>query len=171
MSSCRPLALVLSALVVALGLATLPGPAAATERLGASERHPDGRGIPARSDLPAEGRIIPYASNLPGCADPAVISTVTSAFGWREWQYWNSALSIAAVDRVHEIGNRTWGYNFIPRRYCSARVLLSDNRFARVDYAVRDRQGLFMLTWDVDWCVTGLDRHKSYAPECRMARP
>jgi hypothetical protein len=155
------------ALIVAASLSWPAASALASE----PERHPDARHTPVRSGNPAETRIIPYAGNLPACSSPEVISHVTSQFGWREWEYWSSGLTIAAVDRIGEIGYRTWGQDFIPRRYCSARVLLSNQRYAKVDYAVRDRLGLFMMGWDVTWCVTGLDRHKSFAPECRMARP
>ncbi|MGL4727470.1 MAG: hypothetical protein ACRCWO_01825 [Bosea sp. (in: a-proteobacteria)] len=162
----RPSLLCKLALALAAGLSLLTTPAVAD-----TERHPNARNAPVRSSNPAETRIIPYAGNLPACSSADVISHVTSQFGWREWEYWNSNLTIAAVDRVGEIGYRTWGRDFIPRRYCSARVLLSNQRYAKVDYAVRDRLGLFMMGWDVSWCVTGLDRHKSYAPECRMARP
>ena len=31
--------------------------------------------------------------------------------------------------------------------------------------------GLFGMTWNVNWCVAGLDRELSYAPNCKMARP
>lgn len=124
-----------------------------------------------RNDDPAEQRIIAYSGQLPACHDGAVISEITREFARREAEYWNSALSIAAVDRVSESGLRPWGQDFIPRRFCSARIMLSDQRHTTVSYSVREGLGLIGWTWDVNWCVTGLDRHKAYAPECQMARP
>ena len=51
------------------------------------------------------------------------------------------------------------------------RIALNDGSLHRVDYSVRENLGLFGWTWNVNWCVSGLDRHRSYAPDCKMARP
>lgn len=124
-----------------------------------------------RNSDPAERRYNPYTGRLPACADPAVIGEVTSEFAQREGDYWLSGLTIRSVDRINEGRYRPWGKDFIPRRFCEARVTLSNLRQARVSYSVREGLGLFGWTWEVNWCVQGLDRHKTYAPECHMARP
>jgi hypothetical protein len=124
-----------------------------------------------RNNDPAEMRVFAYAANLPSCSDTSVLGSVSSEFASRESTYWNSALSVTGYDRIKESALRPWGKNFIPRRYCTARAMMSDGKIRQVSYSVRDRLGLATLAWDVDWCVTGLDRHKGYAPECAMARP
>ncbi len=126
------------------------------------------RQVPA-SDV-AENRIVAMNGNLPFCEDPAVLGQITSWFNSRESTYWGP-LQTAAYDRVKPIGFRPWGDDFIPRRFCTARVTLNDGSFHRVDYSVREELGLFGYTWNVNWCVSGLDRHRSYAPDCKMARP
>lgn len=118
----------------------------------------------------AEERTFPMYGNLPGCDDPAVLSEVTSRFNSRESTFWGP-LQALSYDRVAQIGFRSWGDDFIPRRFCSGRMLLNDGKFHRVDYSVRENLGLFGLTWNVNWCVSGLDRQRSYAPDCKMARP
>lgn len=131
-------------------------------------------GAESRRSVPpadrAEERTFPMYGNLPGCADPAVLSEVTSRFNSRETTFWGP-LQALSYDRVAQIGFRSWGDDFIPRRFCSGRVLLNDGKFRRVDYSVRENLGLFGLTWNVNWCVSGLDRQRSYAPDCQMARP
>lgn len=124
-----------------------------------------------RNDDPAEQRVISYQGRLPACQDGAVVAEITREFARREAEFWNSPLVIAAVDRVSDIGTRPWGADFIPRRFCTARLLLNNQTHAAVSYSVREGLGLIGWTWDVNWCVTGLDRHKAYAPECTMARP
>jgi hypothetical protein len=124
-----------------------------------------------RNDDPAERRLIAYSANLPACHDGAVVSEITSEFARRESEFWNSSLAITAIDRVSEGGLRPWGRDFIPRRFCTARILLNNQKFATVSYSVREGLGLIGWTWDVNWCVTGIDRHKAYAPACLMARP
>ncbi len=124
-----------------------------------------------RNDDPAEQRIISYNARIPGCADAGVIGEITGEFARREVEFWNSNLKITGIDKIAETNFRPWGLDFIPRRFCTARVQLSDQRITTVSYSVREALGLIMWTYDVNWCLTGLDRHKTYAPECTMARP
>ena len=102
--------------------------------------------------------------------DPAVLGEMTSWFNSRESRFWGP-LRALSYDRVAETGFRPWGDDFIPRRFCSGRILLNNGVYHRVDYSVRENLGLFGLTWNVNWCVSGLDRLRSYAPDCQMARP
>ena len=118
----------------------------------------------------AENRTFPMSGDLPGCDDPAVLGKGTSHFNSREDTYWGP-LQALSYDRIAQIGYRSWGADFIPRRFCSGRVLLNDGKFRRVDYSVRESLGLFGMTWNVNWCVNGLDRERTYAPDCKMARP
>lgn len=118
----------------------------------------------------AEERIVPMYGNLPGCEDPAVLSRLSGSFDSRESTYWGP-LQALAYDHVVQIGFRPWGDDFIPRRFCTARVMLNNGVYHRVDYSVRENLGLFGRGWNVNWCVAGLDRELSYAPNCKMARP
>ena len=118
----------------------------------------------------AENRIVPMYGNLPACEDPAVLGEITRWFTSREARFWGP-LQAAGYDRVRPIGFRPNGDDLIPRRYCTARMALNDGTLHRVDYSVRENLGIFGLTWNVNWCVSGLDRHRSYAPDCKMARP
>jgi hypothetical protein len=118
----------------------------------------------------AEARIIPMYGNLPACDDPAVLGQITSWFNSREAKFWGP-LQAVAYDRIRPLAYRPWGADFIPRRFCSGRIALNDGSLHRVDYSVRENLGLFGWTWNVNWCVSGLDRHRSYAPDCQMARP
>jgi hypothetical protein len=129
-----------------------------------------GNRLPVHPSDRAEARFRPMYGNIPACDDPAVLGEVTSWFNSRESRFWGP-LRALSYDRVAEIGFRPWGDDLIPRRFCSGRVLLNNGVYHRVDYSVREDLGLFGLTWNVNWCVSGLDRQRSYAPDCQMARP
>ena len=118
----------------------------------------------------AENRIHPYDGLLPACDDPAVLGSLSSWFDSREAKFWGP-LRVVAYDKIRPLAYRPWGPDFIPRRFCTGRVALNDGSLRRVDYSVREGLGLWGLTWNVNWCVSGLDRHRSYAPDCQMARP
>jgi hypothetical protein len=112
-----------------------------------------------------------YDGILPLCDDPAVSEEIASRFARKESEYWHSDLTLDHFDRYHQIAMRPWGESFIPRRFCSARVLTSDGRYRSVSYAIAEGLGVIGIGWGVEWCVSGLDRNLAYAPACKMARP
>jgi hypothetical protein len=121
--------------------------------------------------VPAEQRWVPYSGNLPGCEDSGVLQRVTDRFEQKEYQYWNSPLQIASYDRVKEISLRGNGVAYIPRRYCIARALLSDNQEHTVIYQIQEDMGIIGWSYGVEWCVVGLDRNSAYSPACSVLRP
>ncbi len=120
---------------------------------------------------PAEKRWAPFSAALPTCDDPGVLSWITSGFGGKESEYWNSPLQITGYDRIREIGFRSNGVAYIPRRYCIARAALNDYRFHTVIYQIEAEQGFASFGDGVEWCVAGLDRDLAYAPGCSVLRP
>lgn len=138
--------------------------------------------------IPAESpeRVFPYDAQVAACDDPKVLGRIQGRFDRRETRYWNSELRLVGIDHVRETYFRPNGSDLIPRRYCTGRVLLSDNSRARIDYNIVEDQGitgwhgsLFLGlirfptpgSFNVEWCISGLDRHRTYAPDCKMARP
>ncbi len=124
-----------------------------------------------REILPAERRDHDYEASIPPCDHPAVTWDIASDFETRESRFWNSSLKIVQFERIRQLAWRPWGLDYIPRRYCSGTVLTSDGVKRRVDYSVREDLGTIGITWGTEWCVAGLDRHYSSAPDCKQARP
>lgn len=121
--------------------------------------------------VPAEERYSPYSGELPTCDDPGVLAQISGRFAQRESEYWNSSLRIAGYDRVHEIGLRSNGLGYIPRRYCAARALGDDSQPRTVVYQIEESLGIIGWGYNVQWCVVGLDRNLAYAPACSALRP
>jgi hypothetical protein len=136
---------------------------------------------------PAENRFLPWTGEVPACDSPWVQGRIQSRFQESESEFWSSGLQIEGFDRVREIGFRSNGPDYIPRRYCSARGHLTDGKIREVVYwigedlgfAGGDFFGLLPLTgstnlvnnWGVTFCVNGLDRHYAYGRGCDAARP
>lgn len=124
---------------------------------------------------PAEQRIIPFTGNVPACDAPGVLSAITGQFDRREARFWNSGLRIAGIEHVRPVAFRPWGDSFIPRRHCTATAHVAEGphlRQHRVNYVVREELGvLFGSSWEVDWCVVGIERHLHAAPHCAMMLP
>jgi hypothetical protein len=110
-----------------------------------------------------------YDGRVKACE--AALGTITSQFQEKESTYWNSALQITAYGRIHETAFRPWQSDNIPRRYCSADVMLSDGKMRTVHYSIIEDGGFAGFGQGVEWCVTGLDRNWAYRPACRSARP
>jgi hypothetical protein len=127
--------------------------------------------VQARPLVPAERRYDYYEGALPNCADPQVFERIQSHFNEREAEFWKSGLVIVGFDAPREIGLRSNGLDYIPRRYCVARVLLNNQSAREVSYSIVEDQGIIGFSFGVDWCVSGLDRNYADAPNCRMARP
>ena len=125
----------------------------------------------ARPLVPAEWRYDYYWEQLPGCADPRVLSRIQSRFYERESEFWKSGLAIPGFDQIREIGLRTNGLDYIPRRYCMAQAYLNNGSLHTVSYSVVEDMGIIGWDFGVDWCVAGLDRNYADAPDCKMARP
>ena len=123
-------------------------------------------------DVPAEARWAPFFANMPTCDDGGVLSTISGRFGQTQQEFWNSQLAISGFDRVREIGFRSNGLAYIPRRFCIARA--ADERHEeseRLSIMSSSAFGILGATWGVEWCVVGLDPNFAYAPACSTLRP
>ena len=98
------------------------------------------------------------------------LGTITSQFQEKESRFWNSALQITGFGQIHETAFRPWQSDNIPRRYCSADVMLSDGKPRIVHYSIIEDGGFAGFGQGVEWCVTGLDRNWAYNPNCKAAR-
>ena len=127
--------------------------------------------VAARPLVPAERRYIPYDDVLPACDDPAVFERIQGRFHDREAEFWNTGLDILGFGKVAEIGYKTNGLDYIPRRYCTARAYLNDEKSHQVSYSINEDLGIIGFGFCGEWCVDGLDRNDAYAPNCKMARP
>ncbi len=125
----------------------------------------------ARPLVPAEQRDAHYTGLLPFCDHPRVLAEINSAFRSRENNEWSSGLSIVGFQYMHEIGYRSTGVDYTPRRYCRALVFLSDHKARDMSYSIGERDGVIGLSWGTEWCISGLDRNYAFGLDCRSARP
>lgn len=108
---------------------------------------------------------------LPSCNDPGALSHIASAFRIKESRFWNSNLQLVSFGEPVQVGYRSWGAEFLPRRFCRAPAEVSDGRVTQVHYAIVYKTGTLGIANAVEWCVQGYDRNLAFAPGCRMAGP
>ncbi len=131
---------------------------------------------------PAEARWAPFHANfanVPACDDFRVLSTIVGQFADAENIYWGGVPAIEGYERLREIGFRSNGLDYIPRRYCVGRALIVDPRAPpperpraqTIVYSVNATEGPLGMMWGVEWCVVGFDREHAYKPACLVLRP
>jgi hypothetical protein len=121
--------------------------------------------------VPAEQRYLPFSGDLPKCDDGWTIGWIENRFDHTQSEFWNSPLQIVNIDRIEEVGFRSNGASYIPRRYCVARAELNDNKFHTVVYQIQERTFLAGFGDGFEWCVIGFDHDMAYAPACSALRP
>lgn len=110
-----------------------------------------------------------YDSNVPPCE--VALDTIAARFVEKEARFWNSSLSITRFTNVREIAFRPWESGNIPRRFCTARVAISDGKIRTMNFSVIEDGGFASIGEGVEFCIVGLDRNWAFNPACRMARP
>lgn len=128
---------------------------------------------------PAEARHAPFFAVMPACDDPGVLGQISDRFSQAETIFWDGQHAIAGYTRVRELGFRSNGVAFIPRRYCIARAVMAeppqvpavDRPQRTIIYSIASDAGMFGQSLNVAWCVVGLDREHAYAPDCEVLKP
>jgi hypothetical protein len=108
---------------------------------------------------------------LPACDSPWALNLIFWRFAEKERIYWGSPERLTEYGEVREIAYRPWSYEYVPRRYCEAKVRVSDRDRTTVYYSIIEKGGFAGVGWGVEWCVVGYDYNLAYAPNCRAARP
>ncbi len=121
--------------------------------------------------VPNEQRFAPFSTILPRCDDPGVLDRIRERFAQKESEFWHSSLTLGVADRIAEIGYRSNGSAYIPRRYCVARMWIDNWHKVQVNYQVQADLGIIGWGYGVEWCVVGYDRNLAYAPSCTVLRP
>jgi hypothetical protein len=112
-----------------------------------------------------------YDHYVPLCTDRGPLDKITSRFANKESDFWNSSLKITRFDDIREIAWEPWSDGTIPRRFCTAHVVVSDGKRHLINYSIIEDGGMIGSEYGVEWCVAGLDRNWAYNPSCRAARP
>ena len=112
-----------------------------------------------------------YDSNVPLCDEHGTLDKIAARFGTKEGRFWNSALTIVGFEKIREVAWEPWSSGTIPRRFCTASVLVSDGKRHQINYSIVEDGGMISASYGVEWCVVGLDRDWTNNPNCRAARP
>lgn len=108
------------------------------------------------------------------CAEPRYLAKITKGFDYQVKHVPN--LPDVAITDFRDIHEHRYepGYDEtdsdapIARRYCGAKVVLSDGRSRDLWYLIESRMGFAGVGDNVEFCVSGFDRWHVYNGRCRV---
>lgn len=109
-------------------------------------------------------------NRLPDCTAASVKSAVTGSIA-RAQKYYNGARTILSVDDIREVGFQQNGISPVARRYCHGKAGLSDGSYQSVHYMVEEHAGFVGVGWNVEACLSPLDKWRVYGARCSTVRP
>jgi len=107
---------------------------------------------------------------LPDCTAASVRSAVTGAIARAQKNYYGSR-TVVSVDEVREVSYRENGVSPVARRYCHGKAGMSDGSFRSVHYMVEEHAGFVGVGWNVEACLSPLDKWRVYGAGCSTVRP
>lgn len=109
------------------------------------------------------------SDRFPICESERVIKKLVKRFNHAERVYWQSrGLVLSDIANAHQHSVNPFPDSPINRRYCHGDAVFENGRKHRVHYLVEEGAGFAGFTWNVEYCVHGLDPWKYYDGDCRV---
>lgn len=127
--------------------------------------------LPAAAGPSADARL----AGLSSCADEGVLASIRHRFAYGAARVEKRELGIVGIDKIREVRAEVDRPSPIPRRWCAARVTLSDGTRSTMSWVVEAGVGFAGpgLAWipdAVDFCIAGHDRWRVHDGTCRTTR-
>ncbi|MDR3496528.1 MAG: hypothetical protein P4L82_18160 [Ancalomicrobiaceae bacterium] len=109
-------------------------------------------------------------NSVPKCEEGIVLDTIRSKFGTADAAILHRGLAIATVDRIHQAYEGQNDPSPVYRRYCEARAELNDGKHTALYYLVEQDAGFVGVTWNVEYCMIGLEPWRVHDGRCHTVR-
>ncbi len=113
-----------------------------------------------------------FKQELPACNSEKVLKKIASRFNKTEDIYWEErGLSVSSISNPHlHADNPSKGLQ-INRIYCHGTAHFEDGSKRKIHYLLEEGAGFAGFTWNVEYCIHGLDPWKYYDGRCRVLGP
>lgn len=109
-------------------------------------------------------------NRLPDCSASSVKSAVAGSIARANRDYYGGR-TILSVDEINEVSYRQNGISPVARRFCRGKASLSDGSLQSVHYMVEEHAGFVGVSWNVEACLSPLDKWHVYGAHCSTVRP
>jgi hypothetical protein len=125
-----------------------------------------GCGLYTLADNPEIGQL----DRIPTCGDPSLAIRVIDRFNEVERTYWNGVNTMTGVENLTQRGFHPARDDKVARRWCEGTALFADGARRRMALELSADTNFVGIGPGLAYCVVGLDRHFTYAPNCRVLR-
>ncbi len=109
------------------------------------------------------------AGTFPLCEERKVINKIARRFNQTEKIYWQyRGHRLEEILNAHLHSENPFPDSPINRRYCHADAVFADGKSRRIHYLIEEGAGFAGFTWNVTYCVHGLDPWKYFDGRCRV---
>ena len=109
-------------------------------------------------------------TSFPECHDAKVLKTIVKRFNWAERRTWQRGITLDDIERTRERLVQSTNVSPIPRRYCRGHALLSNGKHPTLYYLIEGGQGFAGNSYNVEFCISGMDEWNEYDGSCRAIR-
>ena len=109
--------------------------------------------------------------HVPACDSPGVFRSITHRFASADRDFYSGIQAIDEIDRVQQLALVANRPSPLVRRFCRARVHLSDRSHRTMYYMIEEEAGFIALSHGVEFCIRGLDPWYVHDAKCRTVRP
>ena len=107
-------------------------------------------------------------SKFPSCDDAKVTKKLLKRFNKTEKIYWQErGLQLSGVSDRHFHTDYTLPNSKFDRRFCHGTAEFTDGSTRRIHYLIESNAGFAGFTWNVEYCIHGLDPYRYYDGRCR----
>lgn len=106
---------------------------------------------------------------FPACTSEKVIKRIVKRFNQTEKIYWEGRdLILNTVAEPHVHNDNATPHSSINRRYCHGDAIFENGKQRRIHFLIEEGAGFTGYTWNVEYCIHGLDPWKYHDGRCRV---
>ena len=106
---------------------------------------------------------------FPSCTSEKVLRKVVRRFNQTEKIYWDErGLVLDGISNPHNHTTNPFPDSPINRHYCHGDARFTNGRSHRIHYLIEEGAGFAGFTWNVEYCIHGLDPWRYYDGRCRV---
>jgi len=109
-------------------------------------------------------------NRLPDCTASSVQSAVAGSVA-RAYNDYYGGRTITNIYEIRELAYRANDVSPIARRYCTGTASLSDGSQQHLHYLIEENASFVGISWNVEACLSPLDKWRVYGAHCSTARP
>ncbi|MEM9277268.1 MAG: hypothetical protein AAGA76_01695 [Pseudomonadota bacterium] len=106
---------------------------------------------------------------FPACTSEKVLKKIVKRFNRTERIYWQErGLKLDNVSNPHNHITNPFPYSPINRHYCHGDAHFDNGQSHRIHYLIEQGAGFAGFTWNVEYCIHGVDPWRYYDGRCRV---